>query len=140
MKLNMILSVILIFLLLTLSACSQDEIGNEYNFYGTSNKWVVKYETEISEAKEWADFSFEYIGEEPPPSRFGYNLKSNWFELSSKEEEFNHSSKNINSGNSECTGPPLNQKSCEVIIEDNETMEAKIEWNGNSEVIVLNRK
>ncbi len=138
MKLNKILGVIFIFLSLTLSACSQDE--KEYNFYGTSNNWVVKYETERSESKGWSDFSFEYIGEEPPPSTFGYNLKGDWLELSSKEEQFNHPNKNINSGNSECTGPPLNEKSCEVVIEENETVEAKIDWNGNSEVIVLNRK
>ncbi|KPN95073.1 hypothetical protein [Lysinibacillus sp. ZYM-1] len=137
MKSNMLLSVISIFLLLTLSACSQDE--KEYNFYGTSNNWVVKYETEISEAKEWADFSFEYVGEEAAPEMFGYNLKSKWFELTSKEELFNHQD-NINSGNSECTGPPINKESCAVIIKDDEIMEAKIEWNGNSEVIVLTRK
>lgn len=138
MKLNMILGVMFIFLSLTLSACSTDE--KEYNFSGTSNNWVVKYETEISEGKERADFSFEYIGEEAEPAIFGYNLNSKWFELASKEEQFNHPNKNINSGNSECTGPPLNEKSCEVIIEENETMEAKIEWNGHSEVIVLNRE
>ncbi|MFJ6266504.1 hypothetical protein ACIQGW_16145 [Lysinibacillus xylanilyticus] len=138
MKLNMILSVISIFLLLTLSACSQDE--KEYNFYGTNNNWIVKYETEISEGKEWADFSFEYIGEEDAPAIFGYNLKSKWFELTSKEERFNHQDKNINSGNSECTGPPINNESCAVIIEEDEQMEAKIEWNGKSEVILLNRK
>lgn len=138
MKLKMIISVISIFVLLTISACSQDE--KEYIFYGTSNNWVVKYETEISESKQWSDFSFEYIGEEPPPSTFGYNLKSDWFDLSDKEEQFNHPDKNINSGNTECTGPPLNSESCNVIIKDNETMEAKIEWNGNSEVIVLNKK
>ncbi|MGE7021965.1 hypothetical protein [Solibacillus cecembensis] len=138
MKLNMNLSVISIFLLLTLSACSQDE--KAYNFYGTSNNWVVKYETEISEAKEWADVSFEYIGEEAAPEIFGYNLKSTWFELTSKEEGFNHQDNNISSGNSECTGPPINNKSCAVIIEDDEMMEAKIEWDGKSEVILLNRK
>ena len=138
MKSNMLLSVISIFLLLTLSACSQDEI--EYNFYGTSNNWVVKYETEISEAKGWADFSFEYVGEEAAPEMFGYNLKSKWFELTSKEERFNHQDNNINSGNSECTGPPINNESCAVIIRDDEIMEAKIEWNGKSEVIVLTRK
>lgn len=138
MKLKMNLSFISIFLLLILSACSQDE--KEYNFYGTSNNWIVKYETEISEGKEWADFSFEYIGEEAAPAIFGYNLKSKWFELTSKEERFNHQDNNINSGNSECTGPPLNNESCAVIIEYDEIMEAKIEWDDNSEVIVLTRK
>lgn len=138
MKLNMIFCVISIFFLLTLSACSQDK--KEYNFYGTSDNWVVKYETEISEGKGWSDFSFEYIGEEPAPELFGYNLKSKWFESSSKEEQFNHPNKNINSGNGECTGPPINTESCVKITEDDEMMEAKIEWNDNSEVIVLTRK
>ncbi|WP_193648690.1 hypothetical protein [Bacillus cereus] len=94
---------------------------------------------EISKEREWTDFSIEYIGKDPAPSILGYNIESSWFEFGSKQERFNHHGKNIISGNSECTGSPLNNKSCEVIIEEDEQMEAKIEWNGNSEVIILNR-
>lgn len=138
MRLNKILGIMFIFLSLTLSACSQE--GKEYNFHGKNNNWIVKYETEISDEREWADFSFEYIGKESAPAVFGYALKSSWFEFISKEERFNHQGENINSGNSECTGPPLNNESCTVIIAEDEQMEAKIEWNGKSEVILLNRK
>lgn len=138
MKLNMILSVISIFILLTLSACSQGE--EEFNFYGTSDNWVVKYKTEISEGRTWDDISFEYIGEETAPEIFGYNLNSTWLELTRKEERFNHPDKNINSGNLECTGPPVNAEPCARVTEDDKTMEAKIEWNDNFEVIVLTRK
>ncbi|ALC85142.1 hypothetical protein AM499_04420 [Bacillus sp. FJAT-22090] len=138
MRLNKILGIMFIFLSLILSACSQE--GKEYKFHGKSNNWIVKYETEISNEREWADVSFEYIGKEPVPAVFGYNLKSSWFEITSKEERFNQHGKNINSGNSECTGPPLNNESCAVIIEEDEQMEANIEWDGNSEVIILNRK
>ena len=123
---------------MTLSACSQDEI--EYNFQGNSNNWIVRYETEISNEREWADYSFEYIGKEPTPVIFGYTLKSSWFEFGSEKESFKLKNKNIISGNSECTGPPLNTESCAVIIEEDEQMEAKIEWNVKSEVIILNRE
>ncbi|MER2006129.1 MAG: hypothetical protein ABS939_01650 [Psychrobacillus sp.] len=61
-------------------------------------------------------------------------------ELTRKEERFNHPDKNINSGNLECTGPPVNAEPCARVTEDDKTMEAKIEWNDNSEVIVLTRK
>ncbi|MFF5994990.1 hypothetical protein AAGS61_09560 [Lysinibacillus sp. KU-BSD001] len=138
MNLNMILSVISIFVLLTLSACSQEK--EEYNFYGQSSNWVAKYKTEMSESSAWADISFEYIGEESPPSTFGYNLKSHWFEISSKEVKFNHPNKNINSGNSECTGPPINSESCNERIDKDTKLEAVLEWNGKSEVILLNRQ
>lgn len=137
MKLNVILSVLSVFVLLTLSACSQ----KEYHFYGSSDNWIVTYDTEISEERTFADFSFEYIGEEPAPEMFDYNLKSKWMELRSKEERFNHQDKNITSGGTECTGPPINADIiCDGITEDEKTIEAKIEWNGNSEVVVLNKK
>ncbi|QDQ03108.1 hypothetical protein FOH38_23140 [Lysinibacillus fusiformis] len=109
---------VLVIIPLILSACSGG--GKEYDFYGKSNNWIVKYETEISKERELADFSIEYIGKDPVPSILGYNLESSWFEFGSKQERFNHRGKNIFSGNSECTGYPLNNKSCEVIIEDDE--------------------
>ncbi|MER2120306.1 MAG: hypothetical protein ABS935_08560 [Solibacillus sp.] len=87
-----------------------------------------------------ADFSFEYIGEEPAPEIFDYNLKSEWLDLTSKEERFNHQDKNISSGGTECTGPPINADvMCEKFTKEEQTIEAKIDWNDNSEVIVLTR-
>ena len=132
---NTILSTVLVFIS-SISNPFTNDVEN-YKFHGSGDNWNIVYETERSESKAWSDFSFEYIGEEPPPSMFGYNLKSNWFEISSKEEQFNHPTKNINSGNSECTGPPINGESCKVIIEEGTQLEAIIEWNGNSETIVL---
>ncbi len=120
-----------------LSACSGG--GKEYDFYGKSTNWIVKYETEISKEREWADYSIEYIGKDPAPSMLGYNIESSWFEFGSKQERFKHRGKNVISGNSECTGPPTNNKSCQAMIEEDEQIKAKIEWNGNSEVIILNR-
>lgn len=108
-----------------------------YNFYGSGDSWNVIYKTEISESKEWADFSFEYIGKESPPSTFVYNLKSDWFELSGKEEQFNALDKNIISGNSQCTGPPINNENCNVTIDEGTQLVAIIEWGGKSETIVL---
>lgn len=137
MRLKKILGVLFIFLSLILSACSQD--GKVYKFHGKSNNWIVKYETEISNEREWAEYSVEYIGKEPTPAIFGYNLKSSWFKIGNEKERFKHKGKNIISGNSECTGPPLNTESCAVIIEEDEQMEATIEWNGKSEVIILDR-
>ncbi|MGE7921363.1 hypothetical protein ACQKM9_20845 [Viridibacillus sp. NPDC093762] len=136
MKLHKILGVVFIFLSLTLSACSQD--GKEYSFYGKSKNWIVMYETEISEERGSADYSIEYIGKEPAPEIFGYNIKSSWFEFGVNEETFNEEN-NVHSGNSECTGPPSNDDSCEVSIKENEKMEAVLEWNGKSEVIEMYR-
>lgn len=136
MKLHKILGVVLIFLSLSLSACSQD--GEEYSFGGKSENWIVKYETKISEESEWADFSLEYVGNEPSPEMFGYNIKSSWFELGENENTFNEED-NVHSGNSQCTGPPINDESCEVSISENENMEAVLEWNGESEVIEMYR-
>ncbi|MEK4760233.1 hypothetical protein MHH85_08240 [Viridibacillus sp. FSL E2-0187] len=47
------------------------------------------YETEISEERELADYSIEYIRKEPAPKIFGYNIKSSWFEFGVNEEIFN---------------------------------------------------
>lgn len=137
MKLNIILSVLSVFVLLTLSACSQ----KEYHFYGSSDDWIVTYDTKISEERTMDDFSFEYIGEEPAPEIFDFNLKSIWLDLTNKQARFNHQDKNILSGGTECTGPPINADiMCEKFTEDEQTIEAKIEWNGNSEVVVLTKK
>lgn len=132
---NTIFSSMLLFVFSIFSISTNDI--EKYNFYGSNNNWKIIYETEMSTNKEWADFSFEYIGKEDPPNTFEYNLKSSWFELSDKEVQFNHSNENINSGNSECTGPPINDKSCEINIEKDTQLEAIIKWNGKSETIIL---
>ena len=125
---------ILVFLILILSACSGD--AKEYKFYGDSNNWLVKYETEISKEREWADYSIEYIGEDPVPEVFNYTIKSSWFEFGTNEEKLNEEDK-VHSGNSECTGPPQNDESCEASISKNEKIKAILDWFGESEVIEL---
>lgn len=99
------LGVVFIFLSLTLSACSQD--AKEYSFDGKSENWIFAYETEVSEERELSDYLIRYVGKEPAPELFEYNIKSSWFELGSNEETFNEIN-NTHSGGSECTGPPLN--------------------------------
>lgn len=132
-----ILGVVLIFLTLTLSACSQG--GKEYSFIGKSENWIVMYDTTMSEARELADFSIKYVGKEPAPENFGYNLKSSWFEFGLNETNFNEDG-NVHSGNSECTGRPTNHDiSCDAQISENEKMDAVLEWNGESEVIEMYR-
>ena len=96
------------------------------------------YEMEISDEKELADYSIKYIGKEPVPAMFGYNIQSSWFEFGKNEETFNEED-NVHLGNSECTGPPSNDESCGVSISENEKMEAVLEWNGESEVIEMYR-
>ncbi|MGG3889739.1 hypothetical protein [Metabacillus fastidiosus] len=136
MKLYKILSVVSMFSIFILSACSND--GERYNFYGKTDNWIVKYKTKISEEREWTDYSVEYIGKENRPEKFVYNLKSSWFEFGS-EESFKKNDK-VYSGNIECTGPPYNEESCEVNIEKDEKMKATLEWDGKSEVIEMYRK
>ena len=129
-----ILGIVSIFLVLTISACSQD--GKKYSFEGNSENWIVEYKTRISEERELADFSIKYVGKEPAPEMFGYKIKSSWFEFGGNEETFNEKD-DVHSGNSECSGPPYNDESCEVRISKNEKMVAVLEWNGESEVIEM---
>ena len=135
---NKIINTVLIFVSLTLIPSIPDM--NHYYFNGTSNNWDIVYNTKVSEGESWAEFSFEYIGEDDAPSQFKYNLKSDWFELISIDEKFNHPSKNINSGNSGCAGPPINPESCNEYIKKDTQIEAIIEWDGKSETIFLKQK
>lgn len=135
---NKMINTVLVLVSLTLTPSIPDM--NHYYFKGTSNNWNIIYNTKVSEGEGWADFSFEYIGEDVAPSQFKYNLKSDWFELLSIDEKFNHPSEKINSGNSECTGPPTNTESCKVSIKKDAQIEAIIEWDGKSETILLKQK
>lgn len=129
MKIYKILGAVFLFLVLILSAYSDD--GEEYNFYGEGNNWVVKYETEVTKEREFGDFTIKYIGKEPVPELFVYKIKSGAFDVGS-EDTFNVEN-NVHSGSIECSN-------CEVYTTENEKIEAKLEWNGESEIIKLNSK
>ena len=115
---------------LILSACSDDR--EKYNFYGESNNWIVKYETEVTKEREFGEFTIKYIGKEPAPEVFVYKIKSAKLDVGIGEETFNNEN-NIHSFNVECTG-------CEVYTTENDKIEAKLEWNGKSEIIKLDSK
>ncbi|MEY9980623.1 hypothetical protein [Lysinibacillus sp. RC79] len=117
---------------LILSACSDD--GEKYNFYGESNNWIVKYETEVTKEREFGEFTIKYIGKEPAPEVFEYKIKnaSTSLDVGIGEETFNNEN-NIHSFNVECTG-------CEVYTTENNKIEAKLEWNEKSETIKLDSK
>lgn len=127
MKLYKILGPVFLFSVLILSACSGG--GKAYNFNGEGNNWVVKYETEVTKERELGEYTIEYIGKEPAPEVFAYKIKSASLDIGIAEDTFNEEN-NIHSGNVECT-------SCEVYTTENEKIEAKLEWNGKSEIIKL---
>lgn len=133
-----LMSTVLIFLYITLNP-STPKI-EKHTFSGTSNNWIITFKTEISDNNAWSDYIVEYIGEEPAPHKFDYKLKSDWLNYSTKDMQFNHPTENIVSGNSECTGPPVNNVRCPVIIKEDANLEGIIEWNGKSETIVLEKK
>lgn len=130
MKLYKILGAVFLFSILILSACSDD--GKEYNFYGEGNNWVVKYENEVTKEREFGDYTIKYIGKEPAPEVFVYKIKGGSLDVGIAEETFNEEN-NVHSGNIECTG-------CEVYTTENEKIEAKLEWNGETEIIKLDSK
>lgn len=129
MRLFKILGAVFLFSVFILSACSGD--GKEYSFYGEGNNWVVKYETEVTKEREFGEYKIKYIGKEPEPEVFVYKIKSASFDVGT-EDTFNEDN-NVHSGNIECTG-------CEVYTTENEKIEAKLEWNGESEIIKLDSK
>ncbi|MDR4974606.1 hypothetical protein [Bacillus toyonensis] len=130
MKLYKILGAVFLFSILILSACSDD--GEKYNFYGEGKNWVVKYETEVTKESEFGEYTIKYIGKEPAPKVFAYKIKGASLDVDTTEDTFNEEN-NVHSGNIECTG-------CEVYTTENEKIEAKLEWNGHSEIIKLNSK
>ncbi|WP_144790025.1 hypothetical protein [Lysinibacillus fusiformis] len=115
---------------LILSACSDDR----EKFYGESNNWIVKYETEVTKEREFGEFTIKYIGKEPAPEVFVYKIKnaSTSLDVGIGEETFNDG-KNTHSFNIECTD-------CDVYTTENDKIEAKLEWNGKSETIKLDSK
>lgn len=130
MKLHKILGAVFLFIILILSACSDGR--EKYNFYGESNNWIVKYETEVTKEREFGEYTIEYVGKEPAPKVFVYKIKSASLDVGANEDAFNKEN-NVFSGNIECTG-------CEVYTSKNEKIEAKLEWDGHSEIIKLNSK
>lgn len=131
-KLNKILGTIFLFSVLILCACSDGE--KKYNIFGESNNWIVKYETEVTKEREFGEFTIKYIGKEPAPEVFVYKIKnpSTSLDVGIGEETFNNEN-NVHSFNVECTG-------CEVYTSENDTIEAKLDWNGKSEIIKLDSK
>ncbi|MED3641841.1 hypothetical protein P4492_32270 [Bacillus thuringiensis] len=132
MKLHKILVAVFLFIILILSACSDGR--EKYNFYGEGNNWIVKYETEVTKEREFGEYKIEYVGKEPAPEVFVYKIKnpSTSLDVGIGEETFNNEN-NIHSFNIECTG-------CEVYTTENDKIEAKLEWDGHSEIIKLNSK
>ncbi|MFJ7980894.1 hypothetical protein ACIQ1D_11415 [Lysinibacillus xylanilyticus] len=90
------------------------------------------YENEVTKEREFGEFTIKYIGKEPAPEVFVYKLKGGSLDAGIDVETFNEEN-NILSFNVECTG-------CEVYTTENEKIEAKLEWNGNSEIIKLDSK
>lgn len=131
-KLNKILGTIILFSVLILCACSDGV--KKYNIDGESSNWIVKYETEVTDEREFGEFTIKYIGNEPAPEVFVYKIKnpSTSLDVGIGEETFNNEN-NIHSFNVECTG-------CEVYTTVNDKIEAKLDWNGKSEIIKLDSK
>lgn len=128
-----ILGAVFLFVILILSACSD---GEKYTFYGESNNWIVKYETEVTKEREFGEITIKYIGKEPAPEVFAYKIKnasSTSLDVDSYGEATFNEENNIHSSNVECTG-------CEVYTTENDKIEEKLEWDGKSEIIKLDSK
>jgi hypothetical protein len=131
MKSYKVLGTVLIFLSIILGACSGDKsVEKEHKFYGESDNWVVEYENEVTEEREFGEFTIEYIGEEPTPEVFGYSIKSASLNLEMVDITFNQDNQ-VHSGNTVCgTG-------CEAYTTENANIIAELEWEGETEIINL---
>ncbi|MRH43276.1 hypothetical protein GH741_11350 [Aquibacillus halophilus] len=111
-------------------------VDKKLEFVGTSENWDVVYEVTIhAEDSESNGLLVKYIGEDPPPQEIDYQLSSG------EDGENTIASGNrislIRSGvaevaNSSCSG-------CSITF-DFQKFNATIEWNGNSESMVLSNE
>lgn len=115
---------LLTILLLYLGGCSN---GGIYEFSGTSENWDVFYVVDVTSDDEQKVTGFlEYIGDEPIPEKFDYEVGTILTRMGKKGTALTDGKANIENG---CGG-------CRTFQEDDE-LEVKIMWGDQQEKVIL---
>ncbi|ANU27664.1 lipoprotein [Planococcus versutus] len=117
--------ILLIALIFILSGCAN---GDRYNFTGSSENWNVSYEVDVKNGdRERTNGVITFIGEGTAPEFIDYRMESNLG--GTKSTGVSVKDKVANLGNDACEG-------CSV-IQENEEITMEIEWDGQTENLIL---
>lgn len=116
---------LLVILLVVVSGCS----GERLEFSGSSENWKVFYVAEVSNGdRQETTGTIEYIGDEPPPETFDYEMVNVLTVLGGTGKHLKDGKATI--GNDRCND-------CRTLQKDDE-LEVAIKWDGQTENLTLN--